>query len=60
MEMIACTCGGLPSHDHLMGGHVQHADGSFGPRWDYDDIGHVWVDWKAVARALMKDEHDRH
>lgn len=52
MEMIGCNCDGLPTHDHFMGHELK--DGVWGPRWDLNDIGRVWVDWKAVARALLK------
>lgn len=48
---IACQCEGIPPHDHFMGCAVQ--DGVYRARYDYDDIGRVWVDWRAVARALM-------
>jgi hypothetical protein len=54
MEMYACTCDGLPAHDHFMG-HRVGADGVYGPVWDQEDIGHVWVDWKKVSRALMQE-----
>lgn len=53
MEMIACTCDGLPAHDHFMGQELK--DGVWGPRWDLNDVGRVWVDWKAVARALTRE-----
>lgn len=54
---MACTCGDLPAHDHLLPGHVQHEDGSWGPRWGTEpwEIGHVWVDWKKVAREMMRE-----
>lgn len=51
MILTACNCDGLPAHDHLMG-HRLDESGVMGPWWDMDSIGRVWVDWKAVARAL--------
>jgi hypothetical protein len=55
MEEIACTCGGLPAHDHYMGQAEQDYQGfkAWGPVYDPDDIGRIWVPWKDVARALI-------
>ena len=53
VSMIGCTCDGLPAHDHFIGCRV--IDGVYQAYYDLDDVGHVWVDWKAVARALMED-----
>lgn len=58
----ACTCDGLPAHDH---GTIVGWTSECGPdgvvrtvvRRDPDHI-HLWVDWKAVARALMTEEKD--
>lgn len=52
MEMVGCQCDGLPAHDHYMG-KAQDERGVWGAVWDPSDVGRVWVDWKAVARALM-------
>lgn len=63
MIEVACRCGGLPAHDHYMGQvaekwgdalqqGVAYDDLVWGPRYDLDDIGRVWVPWKQVARAL--------
>lgn len=53
MNMIACTCDNLPAHDHFMGQELK--DGVWRPRWDLNDIGRIWVDWKQVARGLLND-----
>lgn len=50
MVLESCNCGGLPAHDHYVPG------ASFGMTWDANEIGRVWVDWRAVARALMAEE----
>lgn len=47
MELIACTCDGLPPHDHYVGWNVTE-----GSLWESDEIGRIWVDWKAVAKSL--------
>lgn len=57
MEMMACTCSDLPAHDHFMGMH--ELDGVWQARWDRKDVGRIWVDWKKVARALMRDCGER-
>jgi hypothetical protein len=54
MELHGCNCGNLPWHDHYMG-QEQDENGCWGPRWDMDDIGRVWVDWKDVARAFIME-----
>lgn len=58
MIEVACQCGGLPPHDHWIRTEKPFVDedrylthGYF----DMDDIGRVWVDWKAVARALTTE-----
>lgn len=65
--MIACHCDGLPPHDHHIGngmvpmeyrngaGQVIATGEAYGPVYDYDDVGRVWVDWRAVARSLIAE-----
>lgn len=53
MEMIACQCDDLPAHDHYMG-QAPDGNGVWGPVWDMDDIGRVWVPWKTVAKTFSE------
>lgn len=55
---IACNCDGLPAHDHFMG-HELNKNSVFGPVWDLESIGRIWVDWKAFARALAREFGDQ-
>jgi hypothetical protein len=57
MVEIACTCDDLPAHDHFMGWADQdyHGVKAWGPVYDSEDIGRIWVPWKDVARALITD-----
>lgn len=50
METVACQCDGLPPHDHFMGSEV--VDDVYQAVYDWEDVGRVWVDWRAVAKAL--------
>ena len=52
MEVYACSCAGLPPHDHYIG-QAPDANGVWGPVWDTDDVGRLWVDWRAIARVLI-------
>ncbi len=56
METTACCCDGIPAHDHYLGFH--QIDGVWRALYDPDDIGHLWVDWKAVARALILEREE--
>lgn len=53
---IACTCDDLPAHNHIYAPNPPRP--GFAPT--YHDTGEVqiWVDWKAVARALSTETHD--
>lgn len=67
MEMIACQCDGLPPHDHLIPNKrpAEMTEAEMAPfragkvyepyHHDPVDVGRLWVDWKAVARAQMVD-----
>jgi hypothetical protein len=55
---VACTCGGLPAHDHYMGQGPDER-GVWGPVWDLEEVGRVWIDWKEVARALSAPSLNR-
>lgn len=59
MMEIACQCrvGGvvLPPHDHRVGFGMD-GRGIYGPVYDFNDVGRVWVDWKEVAHALLVDQ----
>jgi hypothetical protein len=52
--MIGCTCENLPAHDHHMGNAV--INGVYQAVYDRNDVGRIWVDWKAVAKALMIEQ----
>jgi hypothetical protein len=48
----ACECDGLPPHDHPV--RYEHVDGRLEARYVPDEY-HFWVDWRAVAHALMTE-----
>lgn len=50
MEVLACHCSGLPAHDHYMGFHC--VNGIWQAKYDPDDVGRIWIDYKRLARAL--------
>lgn len=71
MMEVACRCDGLPSHDHRIRNKTfaemtdeerwRYSEGGevYEPtRFDPDDIGRIWVDWKEVARALTTNGDD--
>lgn len=59
MEQIACQCGMIPcAHDHWYIHREYNAEGKlvkYETRHDFNRIGHVWVNWKEVARAVSLD-----
>lgn len=59
---MACQCDDLPSHSHIASWVPVEAKPGQPPgmRAQYFDTGEVriWVDWKAVARALLTGETD--
>jgi hypothetical protein len=51
--IVACQCGGLPAHDHPLRREVVDSRLTMVPVMDEY---HFWVDWRAVARALMTED----
>lgn len=49
----ACLCHGLPAHDHPV--EWVTIDGMMVARRRWDDY-HFWVDWRAIAKALMTED----
>jgi hypothetical protein len=56
MEVYGCTCSNTPTHDHI--GAFKVIDG-VGQCEYTDEIQKIWVDWKAVARALIMENCTR-
>lgn len=55
MIEVACTCAGLPAHTHLPTRWAV-VDGVYRAVFDDPHYVRVWVDWKAYARALARDD----